>query len=181
LQCLLVLVFAGVLPALLGFCWGIVRLIWRWHSAFGPSDAVDRVPRSYRCVRKADPLNQPKLKQERRQWPRLPIAIPIFVRSRDDKGKDFLEFATAMNVSAGGALVAVRRPLPHSTQVSLEIPTAPFLAADARPQVSKNLRARSVRVIHAEGYQLVGLKFAKPLTNHIAKPSAKRRKVATTM
>jgi c-di-GMP-binding flagellar brake protein YcgR len=126
-------------------------------------------------------LNQLKLKQERRQWPRLPLAIPIFVRSRDEKGKDFLEFATAMNVSAGGVLVAVKRSLPHSTQVSLEIPTAPFLAADARPQVSKNLRARSVRVTHAEGYQLVGLKFARPLTNHTAKPSAQRRKVPTTM
>ncbi|HSS96349.1 MAG TPA: PilZ domain-containing protein, partial [Terriglobales bacterium] len=66
--------------------------------------------------------------QERRQWPRLPLAIPIFVRSRDEKGKDFLEFATAMNVSAGGALVAVRRSLPNATQVSLEIPTAPFLS-----------------------------------------------------
>jgi hypothetical protein len=109
------------------------------------------------------------------------LAIPIFVRSRDEKGKDFLEFATAMNVSAGGVLVAVKRSLPHSTQVSLEIPTAPFLAADARPQVSKNLRARSVRVTHAEGYQLVGLKFARPLTNHTAKPSAQRRKVPTTM
>jgi c-di-GMP-binding flagellar brake protein YcgR len=126
-------------------------------------------------------LNQQKLRQERRQWPRLPLAIPIFVRSRDENGKESLEFATAMNVSAGGVLVAVRRSLPHSAQVSLEIPTAPYLAANARPQVSKNLRARSVRVVHAEGYQLVGLKFARPLSNHIAKPSAKRRKVPTTM
>ncbi len=119
--------------------------------------------------------------QERRQWPRLPLAIPIFVRSKDEKGKDFLEFATAMNVSAGGALVAVRRSLPHSTQVSLEIPTAPFLAAKGQAQTAKNMRARAVRVEHADGYQLVGLRFTKPLSKHAANGSSRRRKDPATM
>jgi c-di-GMP-binding flagellar brake protein YcgR len=119
--------------------------------------------------------------QERRQWPRLPLAIPIFVRSRDEKGKDFLEFATAMNVSAGGALVAVRRSLPHSTQVSLEIPTAPFLTAKGQPQSSRNMRARAVRVEHADGYQLVGLRFIRPLAKRASKPQTARRKGTATM
>ena len=121
---------------------------------------------------------------ERRQWPRLPLAIPIFVRSRDEKGKDFLEFATAMNVSAGGALVAVRRSLPHSTQVSLEIPTAPFLAAKGQSQTSRNMRARAVRVEHADGYQLVGLRFTRPLSKqakHVTNRSPVRRKAPATM
>ena len=48
---------------------------------------------------------------ERRKWTRLPLAIPVFVRSRDEKGKEFLEFATALNVSAGGMLVAMRRAI----------------------------------------------------------------------
>ena len=119
--------------------------------------------------------------QERRQWPRLPLAIPIFVRSRDEKGKDFLEFATAMNVSAGGALVAVRRSLPHSTQVSLEIPTAPFLAGKGQSQTAKNMRARAVRVEHADGYQLVGLRFTKPLSNQATNGGSRRRKTPATM
>ena len=120
-------------------------------------------------------------KQERRQWPRLPLAIPIFVRSRDEQGKDFLEFATAMNVSAGGALVAVRRSLPHSTQVSLEIPTAPFLAGRGQSQSAKNMRARAVRVEHADGYQLVGLRFTKPLSNQVTNGASRRRKAPATM
>jgi hypothetical protein len=37
------------------------------------------------------------------------LAIPVFVRSRDEKGREFLEFATALNISAGGMLVAVMR------------------------------------------------------------------------
>jgi hypothetical protein len=100
---------------------------------------------------------------ERRQWPRLPLAIPVFVRSRDETGKEFLEFATALNVSAGGALVAVRRSLPASVQVVLEIPSAPLAATTALPKAARTLRARTIRVVHAEGYHLVGMKFSRPL------------------
>jgi len=49
-------------------------------------------------------LKAKKLVKERRKWPRLSLAIPVFVRSRDERGKDLLEFATALNVSAGGFL-----------------------------------------------------------------------------
>jgi hypothetical protein len=85
------------------------------------------------------------------------------VRSQDDAGKELLEFATAMNVSAGGVLVAVRRSLPLGQRVSLEIPTAPSLAPSAREKVARLLQATAIRVIHAEGYHLVGLRFAQPL------------------
>ena len=118
---------------------------------------------------------------ERRKWPRLPLAIPVFVRSRDDKGKEFLEFATALNVSAGGALVAVRRSLPLSAQVLLEIPSAPLAAATALPKASRTLRARTVRVTHAEGYHLVGLKFSHSLLNHAVKRRPSHRKVGSSL
>src|SRR5947209_15990009 len=100
---------------------------------------------------------------ERRQWPRLPLAIPVFVRSRDEKGKEFLEFATALNISASGALLAVRRSLASSARILLEIPSAPLAATAKLPKASRTLRARCVRVTHAEGYHLVGLKFSRPL------------------
>jgi hypothetical protein len=120
-------------------------------------------------------------KTERRRWSRLPLAIPVFVRSRDDKGKEFLEFATALNISAGGALVAVRRLLPQSAQVLLEIPSAPLSATTALPKASRILRARTLRVTHAEGYYLIGLKFSRPLLNHIAESAPVRRKVASSV
>ncbi len=100
---------------------------------------------------------------ERRQWQRLPLAIPVFVRSRVDLDKEFLEFATALNVSAGGMLVAVRRALPFSSQVSLEIPSAPLAAMAMFPKVARNVRAKVLRTEHAEGFHLLGLKFSKPL------------------
>jgi hypothetical protein len=116
---------------------------------------------------------------QRRQWPRLPIAIPVFVRSRDEKGKDLLEFATALNISAGGALVAVRRSLPLSAQVLLEIPSAPLTAASSLPKAERNLRARALWVTHADSYHLVGLKFAHPLIAERARSRSRPRKVAS--
>ena len=126
-------------------------------------------------------LDRRKPALERREWPRLPLAIPVFVRSRDQAGKDFLEFATALNISAGGALVAVHRSLRPSAQVSLEIPSAPLAASAPVPRNSRNLRAKIVRVTHAEGYHLLGLKFTQPLVNPAMRLDNTRRKVSSSM
>jgi PilZ domain len=116
---------------------------------------------------------------ERRQWPRLPLAIPVFVRGQDGKDKEFLEFATALNVSAGGMLVAVRRAFPASARVSLEIPSAPLTALAALPQASRTLHAKALRLEHAEGYNLVGLKFSRPLGNSHVPLKRRRRKLTS--
>jgi hypothetical protein len=116
---------------------------------------------------------------ERRKWTRLPLAIPVFVRSRDDKGKELLEFATALNVSAGGMLVAVRRVLPTSAQILLEIPSAPLAALASLPTASRNLRAKALRTTHAEGYHLLGLKFSKPLLSSIPVNGTRKRKLVS--
>jgi hypothetical protein len=118
---------------------------------------------------------------ERRRWPRLPLAIPVFVRSRAESDKEFLEFATAMNVSAGGMLVAVRRSIPSAAQISLEIPSAPLAAlAAALPTVIRILRAKVLRTHHGEGYNLVGLKFSRPLLNSHAR-ARPRRKISSSL
>ncbi len=118
---------------------------------------------------------------ESRKWPRLPLAIPIFVRSRDEDGKELLEFATALNISAGGALVAVRRSLPLSAQVLLEIPSAPLVSGNSFPKASRILRARAVRVTHVDGYHLLGLKFSRPLIAGKSERVAARRKVSSSV
>ena len=126
-------------------------------------------------------MNRRKPENERRLWPRLPLAIPVFVRSRDEKGAEFLEFATALNISSGGALVAVRRSLSMSAQVLLEIPSAPLSATTALPKAARTLRARTLRVSHAEGYHLIGLKFSRPLAHRPAAVSRTKRKVASSV
>lgn len=110
---------------------------------------------------------------ERRQWSRLPLAIPIFVRSRDRKGREFLEFATALNVSAGGMLVAIRRLSPRpSSSLTLEIPSAPVTALARRP--TRLLRARTLRTTPADGYYLLGLKFTRPLALSAPVPATRK-------
>ena len=120
-------------------------------------------------------------RDERRKWPRLPLAIPVFVRSSDENGKDLLEFATALNVSAGGALVAVRRALPRSALVLLEIPSAPLMPTATLPKAARNLRARTIWEIHSNGYQLLGVKFSHPLLDTNTALRETKRKVTSSM
>jgi hypothetical protein len=108
------------------------------------------------------------LHKERRRWSRLPLAIPVFVRSLDGEGKEVLEFATALNVSAGGMLVAIRRALPAIARVRLEIPSSPVGSLTPVP-AARLLSARTLRSTPADGYYLLGLKFSRPLLN--GKPS----------
>ena len=98
---------------------------------------------------------------DQRRWQRIPLAIPVFIRGVDGDGREFLEFATALNISAGGALVAMRRQLPRCSRLSVEIPVAPVPVI--MPKTVRRLRARLVRVNMHEGYQLWGLKFAATL------------------
>jgi len=88
--------------------------------------------------------------RERRQSHRLPLAIPIFVRGVDERGKQFLEFTTTLNISGTGVLVAMRRSLPLASQVVLEIPAAPLPKVAAAPQFVRSLDAKLVRVAFSE-------------------------------
>ena len=100
---------------------------------------------------------------ERRKNERVPLAVPVFVRGKDSEGGEFLEFATALNVSAGGALLATRRLLPRFTTIALEVPSAPLPRTGVLPRATRRLRARLLRVTVTDGYQLWGLKFSSPL------------------
>src|SRR5512132_1736012 len=100
---------------------------------------------------------------ERRKHQRLPLSIPVFVRGIDQDGKEFLEFATALNISAGGILLATRRSLPKSSNLALEIPVAPLPPTVVSSQSVRSLKARLVRVTHGDRCHLLGLRFTKPL------------------
>ncbi len=112
---------------------------------------------------------------ERRRWPRLPLAIPVFVRSwlDSDARKESLEFATALNVSAGGMLVVLRRALPASAEISLEIPSAPFAALASVPHAAHILPAKILRTQLGTSYALVGLKFVQPIVSSFNRTPSK--------
>ena len=121
-------------------------------------------------------------KKEERKWARLQLAIPVFIRTRDGNGKDSLEFATAINISPGGAMVIVRHSLPKSALVSLEIPSAPIGPANGLRISSRIMQAKAVWVTHLDDYHLLGVKFARPLNTDAAAVSGRHlRKTASAV
>jgi hypothetical protein len=99
---------------------------------------------------------------DRREWDRLPISIPFFVRGKKDSGEEFLEFATALNLSAGGVLLATRRFLDPGTQITLEVPVALVNKAQL-PRSRSLLHATVLRCMPDRQYFLLGLQFDEPL------------------
>jgi len=127
-------------------------------------------------------VNHSFSRKDQRKWPRLKLAIPVFVRARGGDGKDSLEFATAINISPGGALVVSRRSVTKSAWISLEIPSAPIAAVPGMPRSSRAMRAKAVWINHLDDYHLLGLKFARPLgTDAIAVPRLRLRKARSAM
>lgn len=109
-------------------------------------------------------VQQRRRSKERRLSQRLPLAVPIFARGKDERGKEFLEFTTTLNISASGALLAMRRYLPPDTSITLEIPAAPLPRLSSHPQMVRTLEAQVVRVVRSEPSYLWALSFSNPIT-----------------
>jgi hypothetical protein len=92
------------------------------------------------------------------------LAIPFFVRGVEARGKEFLDFGAAINISAGGALLACRLDLPPQTRILLEVPRAPSDSVVDFAHAIRTAKARVVRVERWKGLKLLGLKFSRPLT-----------------
>ena len=107
-------------------------------------------------------VHSPVSISERREWVRLPISIPFFVRGRESSGEEFTEFATALNVSEGGVLLAMRRYLEPGNEVLLEIPILLINKAQL-PRSVFLLRATVLRCSRVLWYFLSGLQFEEPL------------------
>lgn len=133
------------------------------------------------CYMVARHVPRSLLNKEERKWARLHLAIPVFVRTRDGNGTESLEFATAINISPGGALVVVRRSLPKSALVSLEIPSAPIGPANGLRTSSRIMQAKAVWVTHLDDIHLLGLKFARPLSTDAAAVSGRHLRKARSV
>ena len=113
---------------------------------------------------------------DRRRWARIPVAIPVFVRGKDQEGKEFREFTTAFNIGGGGVLLATRRFVPKSSTVFLEIPAGPLSGQPMSQKYYRDLTGRAVTVTHAEHCYLCGVKFSRPLIQATPpKPAPKKK------
>ena len=72
-----------------------------------------------------------------------------------------LEFGTAINVSAGGALIAVKR-VPKDKEIILEMPVSPGFITHA-PTSHRMIEGRIVRSQSGPAHTYLGLEFKKPL------------------
>jgi len=127
----------------------------RLATPVGPADAHALVVEKIRVLAKS--------RKEKRVWQRLPVGVPVFVRGRDAAGRDFVEFTSLLNVSAGGVLWASRRHVPRSHWLVLEIPAAPVPHLKVSPPVVRKVKARAVRTLYSNGSRLYGLRFARPI------------------
>jgi hypothetical protein len=101
---------------------------------------------------------------ERRAWKRIPISIPFFVSGTKAAGERFSEYASALNISAGGLLLATRRYFEIGIEILLEAPVLPSKKAPL-PLVIAPLRAGVLRCQATPQCFLVGLKFDQPLVS----------------
>ncbi len=104
-------------------------------------------------------MGEPKNKT--RRWQRLAIAFPVFIHGTDADGRTLLEFGTAINVSAGGALIAVKR-VPIEKEITIEMPVPPGFIAQA-PASHRLIPGRIVRAHSGPAHTYLGLEFKKPL------------------
>jgi hypothetical protein len=100
---------------------------------------------------------------ERRQFQRLPLAIPLFLRGKDKGGKQFLDFTLALDISAGGALVATKRILARASWLYLEVPTAPIPILPVSLKPKRAVTGRVVRSTDKDTYYLCAVRFVHPL------------------
>ncbi|MCI0621746.1 MAG: PilZ domain-containing protein [Acidobacteria bacterium] len=59
---------------------------------------------------------------DRREYYRLPIRVPIFIKGIDRDGDEFFELTHTINVSASGACLITKRDLPLSADLLVSIP-----------------------------------------------------------
>jgi hypothetical protein len=71
-------------------------------------------------------------------------------------------------------MVVVRRSLPKSSLVSLEIPSAPIGPANGPKASSRIMHAKAVWIAHLDDYHLLGLKFTRPLSTDATAFSGKQ-------
>ena len=91
------------------------------------------------------------------------MCVPLFIRGTDERGKNYLDFATAVNVSSGGALIAIRRPGKIESKITVELPASPIPEFEEVIAASRTMEGRIVRVDSANRYSLWAVAFDQPL------------------
>lgn len=100
---------------------------------------------------------------ERRRMPRIRLQIPMFVRGVDSTGETFLDLSKTLDISAGGAYLALTRKIRANEVLSLTVPAPSSNSVEPIPSPTPPIQARVRRTSSAGDVNLVGVEFIKPL------------------
>jgi hypothetical protein len=98
-----------------------------------------------------------------RRWQRLPVAVPVFARGTDEKGRSFTEFTTMLNLGGGGGLLVFRRSAPRAARMVVEFPSPALPGLMLPSNCTQTLKSRVVHVTPSGPYDLLGVEFIHPL------------------
>ena len=102
---------------------------------------------------------------ERREYYRLPIRVPVFIKGFDKNGDEFLELTHTMNLSASGACLMTKRDLAHSADVLVSIPAPVSSDVDLPQDQDFRFPAKIIRLenVVANQNRKVSVRFMKLL------------------
>ena len=102
---------------------------------------------------------------ERREYYRLPIRVPIFIKGIDKNGDEFVELTHTVNVSATGACLITRRDLAPSADLLVSIPAPVSSDVDSPQDQDFRFPAKVIRLenVVANANRRVSVRFTKVL------------------
>ncbi len=93
-----------------------------------------------------------------RRHERVAVCVPVFL-SGNELGKEFFEFGETINLSSGGALVALRRFVAADVALTIEIPSFHFADIAEKMGSSRKFCGHVVHRSTSVDYHLIGIQF----------------------
>lgn len=98
-----------------------------------------------------------------RSHPRIRLQVPVFLRSSDASGAEFIELTKTLNISARGACIASTHLLRHDQTVQLTIPAPSASSSSLVPSETPPILAKVRRQEVLGDVRVFGLEFLRPL------------------
>jgi c-di-GMP-binding flagellar brake protein YcgR len=109
------------------------------------------------------------LSEDRREYYRLPIRVPIFIKGTDNRGREFLELTHTVNVSASGACFVTKQELQVSGELMVSIPAPVSTDYGSLEEYDFKFPAKVVRLENGliNPSRRVSVRFAKLLYERV--------------
>lgn len=98
-----------------------------------------------------------------RSHPRIRLQVPVFLRSSDAAGTEFIELTKTLNISARGACIASTHMLRQDQLVQLTIPAPSASSSSLVPSETPPIMARVRRQEVLGELRIFGLEFLRAL------------------